>query len=527
MNFGFEVPLERKEPFSMGYRGPLAASLSGVLLIVSYPSFDLSLLSWVALVPVLSALRERTPFQAFTLGYLTGFIFFLGLLHWIIVVTTTYGKLPLPLGCVVLVLFAAYLALYVAGALLLAQWTGLKLKTEPALLLPPFWVSLEYVRSFAITGFPWESLGYTQHEQLYLIQAADITGVYGISFLVVSVNSALFLVLDRWGGRKKLPIKEVAFVLLLFLAAGLYGFWRSGDVTRSIAHGASRIKVALIQGNIEQDVKWNPSYLTKTMETYSDLSLKASQSRPDLLIWPEAATPFHFESSKVYHGMVLDVLQRARTHLLLGSPARRTVGESTRYYNSAFLLSPSGDVVERYDKVHLVPYGEYVPLKQFFPFIDKMVEGIGDFTPGDRVKVLPLSKGNVGVLICYEIIFPDLTRQFVREGATVLVNLTNDAWFGRTGAPYQHFSMAVFRAIENRRFVARAANTGISGIIDPTGRIQSQTEIFTKEVVVDTIYALGLPTFYTRYGDIFAILCVAIGCLVVLSSLLLKKGRGV
>jgi apolipoprotein N-acyltransferase len=337
----------------------------------------------------------------------------------------------------------------------------------------------------------------------------------------------LFLVLDRWGGRKKLPIKEVAFVLLLFLAAGLYGFWRSGDVTRSIAHGASRIKVALIQGNIEQDVKWNPSYLTKTMETYSDLSLKASQSRPDLLIWPEAATPFHFESSKVYHGMVLDVLQRARTHLLLGSPARRTVGESTRYYNSAFLLSPSGDVVERYDKVHLVPYGEYVPLKQFFPFIDKMVEGIGDFTPGDRVKVLPLSKGNVGVLICYEIIFPDLTRQFVREGATVLVNLTNDAWFGRTGAPYQHFSMAVFRAIENRRFVARAANTGISGIIDPTGRIQSQTEIFTKEVVVDTIYALGLPTFYTRYGDIFAILCVAIGCLVVLSSLLLKKGRGV
>ena len=194
--------------------------------------------------------------------------------------------------------------------------------------------------------------------------------------------------------------------------------------------------------------------------------------------------------------------------MLIGSPFFSQHNGTIRNYNSAFLLSPLRKVLDRYDKIHLVPYGEYIPLRRFFPFINKMVVGIGDFYPGEVRTLFTLPEGLFSVLICYEIIFPDLTRKFVKDGAQFLVNITNDAWFGNTSAPHQHLSMAMVRAIENRRFIARAANTGISAIIDATGNLQSSSKLFTEQLLTGTIRPLSVQTFYTQFGDVFAYLSI-------------------
>jgi apolipoprotein N-acyltransferase len=286
-----------------------------------------------------------------------------------------------------------------------------------------------------------------------------------------------------------------------------------------------KLTVALIQGNIAQDAKWDPSFLDETMNIYSRLTLAAAEEKPALVVWPEAATPFFFQSQKTYQEKVAALTRRAGAYLLLGSPACESDGEERRYFNSAFLVSPDGTITGRYDKMHLVPYGEYVPLKPLFPFIDKMVVGIGDFSSGSEVKNLHFPGGTFGTLICYEIIFPDLVRRFAKNGAEFLVNITNDAWFGSTAAPYQHLSMAALRAVENRRCVARAANTGISAIIGASGRIVQHSKLFTPQSLTGIISLNRDMTFYTRRGDIFALLCTFLSLAVLGITFITARGR--
>ncbi|NIQ08785.1 MAG: apolipoprotein N-acyltransferase, partial [Gammaproteobacteria bacterium] len=317
-----------------------------------------------------------------------------------------------------------------------------------AMTLPVLWVALEFLREFLLTGFPWATIGYSQHTWLAMIQSADLFGVYGISFLLILCNAVLAdLVLSLKNRQKERAPFGAFIVFLVFLAANyLYGQW---CLQQSPDERVKTLRTALIQGNIPQDLKWKPDNQLNTVKTYRDLSLRAERAgAEDLLVWPEAATPFYFQDG----GKLADSVQKlpieTGASLLFGSPAYLGGPERYQYLNSAFMLSPSGKIIGRSDKIHLVPFGEYVPLGAFLPFVNKLVAGIGDYSPGE-INPLPIADRYLGVLVCYEVIFPELARQYVRQGSSLLINITNDAWFGESSAPWQHLAMARFRAIEN------------------------------------------------------------------------------
>jgi apolipoprotein N-acyltransferase len=335
---------------------------------------------------------------------------------------------------------------------------------------------------------------------------ADITGIYGLSFVIILVNVSLYRVLLQWS-KKAFPFREVALTVLLLLVFLTYGYLRVGVVDRK-ALLDSPLKIGLVQGNIDQSIKWDESFQKETLKIYERLSLKVAEGKPNLIIWPETATPFFFQDAKEFQPLVLDIAKKTDSFLLFGTPSYKVERGKVNHYNSAILVSPAGELKGKYDKIHLVPYGEYVPLGEYLS-LGSLGEGIGNFKSGKETFHFTLPEGKFGVLICFEIIFPDLCRRFVSEGANFLVTITNDAWFGRTSAPRQHLTMATFRAIENRVFIARAANTGISALIDPVGRIMKQGRIFTEEAINGTIGLSKERTFYTLYGDVFAWVCSA------------------
>jgi apolipoprotein N-acyltransferase len=494
----------------MKKRDLLFSLLSGILLIVSFPNFDLEILAWFALVPLFYSMEEKRPFHAFILGFLTGFISYIGILYWIIVAVHSYGSVPLILSTFILLLLVIYLSVFTGAFTFLTQLIRTRSGLQTILFAPLLWVALEYLRSFFLTGFPWANLSYTQYLNLPFIQMADITGSYGLSFVILLVNATFFGVLRQWP-KKTFPIREVVITAVILLGLLVYGYVRMRAVDQQVTHQPS-LKVGLAQGNIDQSIKWDESFQKETLRIYEKLSLRLAQEKPDLIIWPETATPFFFQEAQEYQPMILNIPKKTNAFLLFGSPSYKIVKGKVNYYNSAYLVSPSGEFMGRYDKIHLVPYGEYVPLGEILP-LGSLGEGIGNFKSGKVIFNFSLPQGQFGVLICFEIIFPNLCRKFVKKGANFLVTITNDAWFKRTSAPYQHFSIAIFRAVENRVFIARAANTGISGFIDPKGKILKRGEIFTEEAMSGTIRLSKKKTFYTLYGDVFAWICSAFSLL--------------
>ncbi len=490
----------------MKKRDILLSLLSGILLALSFPNFDLEFLAWFAFVPLFYSIERKGPFHAFILGFLTGFASFLGILYWIIVAVHTYGNIPLIPSALILLLLVGYLSLFIGAFTFLYRFIQIRLGLQTILLAPLLWASLEYLRSFFLTGFPWASLGYSQYVNLPFIQMADITGVYGLSFVILLVNASLYIVLLQWS-KRTFPLREVAITILLLLGFLIYGYLRMGAVDRQTIQNPP-LKIGLVQGNIDQSIKWDESFQKETMKIYERLSLKVADKKPDLIIWPETATPFFFQEAKEFQPIVLDIPKKTDAFLLFGTPSYKIERGKVNHYNSALMVSPTGELKGKYDKIHLVPYGEYVPLGEYLS-LGSLGEGIGNFKSGKETFNFTLPQGKFGVLICFEIIFPDLCRKFVRQGANFLVTITNDAWFGRTSAPHQHLTMATFRAIENRVFIARSANTGISAFIDPVGRIMKQGDIFTEEAMNGTITLSKEKTFYTLYGDVFAWICSA------------------
>ena len=301
------------------------------------------------------------------------------------------------------------------------------------------------------------------------------------------------------------------------------------SVRRSVAAAAPTARVAVVQGNIDQGVKWDPAHQSAAIRTHHRLSQTAKLQNPDLIVWPESATPFYLFYDEHPTERVMAGIEAVNIDFLIGSPSVAKQGKNVIYFNSAYLISPSAKDVSRYDKTHLVPYGEYVPFERWLPFLGKVVAQVGDFRPGRPGKILPWRKGDLGIQICYEVIFPRLSRKLVKNGAALLINITNDAWFGTTSGPYQHFSMTIFRAVENRRALARAANTGISGFIDPVGRILASTPLLEEATLTRPLPVLNQISFYTRFGDLFAIACLigaVFGILLVLGKSALKFRRG-
>lgn len=497
------------------------AALSGTLLVLSFPTFDLYPLAWVAFVPLLVSLWDRKPKEAFISGMIAGIFYFFGTLYWIYHSISYYGSVPMALSFMLVFLLSLYLGLY-SG--LFALIFSLKIRTTrlPALLLVPvLWVTLEFIRSYALTGFPWSSIGYSQYKFLYGIQFADITGIYGVSFLVLAVNGAVADLVIAKRRREEMPLFPmthtligyvVLFSCLVFIFG--YGYWR----IHQERPGAS-VRASIVQGNIEQDRKWVPAYQEEVIGIYRGLSTAAAASSPAIIIWPETAVPFYFGYAASHTDELVAFQRQLNAYLLFGSVMvkRPASAESPPLLtNSAVLLDREGNVSYVYDKIHLVPFGEYVPLRGLLFFVDKLVAGIGDYEPGDKVIKANTPFGGFATFVCYEIIFPGLVRKFFSRDGDFIVTITNDAWFGRTTGPYQHFSMAVFRAIENRKPVLRAANTGISGYIDSNGRILRTTRLFERTVETVDIRTDRSRTFYSRYGDIFSYLCIVLSLLLLL-----------
>jgi apolipoprotein N-acyltransferase len=494
----------------MNFRSTALAAASGLLLVVIFPTFNIHLLAWIALVPLFLALDGQNVKNGFLLGGMTGIVYFAGTVHWVTNSVHYYGGVPLIPASLITLLLCVYLALY--PALFGAAVVHLG-KQYPSLLFlsaPAVWTALELARTYVFSGFPWSLLGYSQYLVLPVIQVSDITGVYGVSFLIVLVNAAVAGVLMD---RKKYPLLIITAVALVLVLG--YGFMRLNGRENN-----GGITVSVVQGNIEQDKKWDPAYQTEVIAVYTRLTQEALKQHPDIVIWPETAVPFYFNGEgprdNALHAELTAFVKRSGVPLLFGSPTYEVKpGRVVHLRNSAFLLTADGKVGAVYHKLHLVPFGEYVPLKSVLFFVEKMVQAVGDFESGSDytvMKVVPRGPGagevKLSTVICYEIIFPDLVRRFVDRGAGIITTITNDAWFGRTSAPYQHFSTAVFRAVENRVPVARAANTGVSGFIDAKGRILDSSPIFTEAYLTRRLTPGSVATFYTRYGDVFSYLCL-------------------
>ncbi|MFQ5560990.1 MAG: apolipoprotein N-acyltransferase, partial [Nitrospinota bacterium] len=477
-----------------------------------------SALAWVALIPLFFSIEKSSGKASLKYGFTTGFGFFLGLIYWVINTMKDYGGLPVSVSIVLLLVLSSYLGLYFGIFSLLLSCIKKGGALFKWIVAPFIWTALEYARGHLFTGFPWGLLGYSQYETLALVQIADITGVYGVSFLIVLVNGCLFSLLKFSFGNKKwdapsLEKKPVfCLVAVTVFATGATIFYGKSALSKYDTPAGKKVRVALVQGNIDQSVKWDRSYREKTLDLYESLTLTAVEGKTDLVIWPETAAPFFFQEPGLDRKRITDLARMVKTPILIGSPAYEMRGEKQfDSYNRAYLLDGSGNVSGHYDKMHLVPFGEFVPLKSILTFVDKLVEGIGDFSHGLVHKVFELKEASFSALICYEIIFPDLVRNFVKNGADFLVHITNDAWFGKSNAPYQHFAIVTLRAIENRVPVVRAANTGVTGIISATGEVKKKSKIFTAEHVTGTVQLVKKEkTLYTMFGDFFAVFCCVI-----------------
>jgi len=499
------------------------ALTSGLMLTASFPDFGLYHLAFAALVPLVISLQSMTPKQSFYAGFVAGFGHYMTLIYWIVPTVTIYGGLHPVLGVSTLALLCLYLSLYVGGFAWLIK------KLDPPQIVMPLagaflWVGLEYVRTHAFTGFPWGVLGYSQHSNQTLVQIADLTGVLGISFLIVLCNftlAQLFSYLRPSQTPGLIPFRTISitlgYTLVIVVAALAYGRGRIQTI-EDIIQNAPKPKISVIQGNIRQDLKWDKLFKNATIEKYGGLSLASSKMRPELIVWPETALPFYYGVDTEYSNKVDVYIRKAKTHFLVGSPAFERGGEKPKFYNRAYMLNPLSLVTGTYDKTHLVPFGEYVPLEGYLTFLGKITQQAGNFSVGDKTYApLGFRDHKTGVLICFEILFPTVARKFVNNGADILTTMTNDAWFGQTSAARQHFTIAVLRAVENRRSIVRAANTGISGFIDPLGRVLSETGLFTTGAITRPVPALEEISFYTRYGDLLgmgALVAICLGFMV-------------
>jgi len=485
------------------------AAFSGIGLFLCFPPFNLSSLVWVILIPLFLAIAGKSAMRGFLLSFFCGICFFLGHFNWILEIP---GYTPLHHT-----MLALYLGSYFGIFGLAFSFISKRRNITTALFAAPFvLVSLEYVRSnLAFIALPWGLLAHSQYQVPPILQIASLTGVYGISFLIVIVNSALaamaYLFLGRLrkdkgeglGGEKWVVV--TAAVLIAFTLV-------YGQVIISNPIEGKEIKVSIVQGNIEQEMKWDRRHAKFIMQTYADLTQKASKEAPDLIVWPETATPRSINRDPELYNHVIRISKATDTNLLLGSSHHRKFkgkdSKNVTFFNSAFLIKPEGKVKkQRYDKIRLFPFGEYLPLKETIPWSAINVHDVPGTVPGKEFTIFGLHDLRFGVTICWENIFPDLFRQFVKAGAQFIINITNEAWFGETAAPYQFVSMSVMRAVENRVYVVRCANTGVSCFIDPYGRVVDRVknstgkDIFVRGILTGSVIPQESKTFYTQYGD--------------------------
>jgi apolipoprotein N-acyltransferase len=481
-------------------RAPLIGPLvSGVAIVLCFPGPGLFPLAWFALVPLLVFVVERRSWRSLLAGhFIFSLVYFGGVLYWIPHVLIVYGELARPIAWVLLVLLAFLMSCFLLPFSFLSQWTGRRSIRAGLACAPLYWVLTEWIRNYLpFGGFPWARLADTQLPYGPVVQIADLGGVYWISCLVAASNAALVLALRR---RELQPLMLLA---ILLAAVHLYGFYRLYVWSPGTT---GNLRVALVQGNVDSYADqeyYARMYFEALPRQYEEAVGRGAQ----LVILPEAQNPYFLESDFYFRTFWQRQVQRAGGALLLNSSASEAEGV---YYNSAYLLERDGSIGYRYDKIHLVPFGEYLPLQGLFGFASPIVAEVSGFTAGAEMNAGSVEGVSFATLICYEAIFPELTRAATAAQAEILVNITNDGWYGRTAAPRQHLVQAAFRSIESRRYMLRAANTGYSAIISPWGTMEQVTELFETSILVADVPGISSTTIYSRVGDL-PILALIIG----------------
>ena len=481
------------------------ALLSGVLLALSFPKFGHPACAWIALAPLLVALghRAQSTRRAFGLGLLSGAVYFAGTLYWLVETMTTFGGLSTPLAAFAAGMLIAYLSLYPAFFALIQARLVRRLGRGALLLAPAIWVASEMGRTYVLDGFPWELLGYSQATVLPIAQLASVAGVYGLSGFVALVSAATaYATLEPSGRRWRVAAVAAGMVL----AVALWGGWRLAR--HRLTSAGTPVRVAVLQGNILQDQKWDPSMRDAIMQRYIEMTREAIGRGATFVLWPESATPLPYEEDLARGEAIRRLAREAKLTLLIGSDQVEPVRPidqgkpATRLFNAAYLIQPDGSTAAIYRKIHLVPFGEYVPFKRLLYFVGPIVDAVSDFSPGTEAVLLPVQGHPVSTAICYEVIYASLIRTFVRQGSELLTTITNDAWYGWSSAAYQHWEQASLRSIEEGRYLARAANTGFSGFVDPYGRVLQRSEMFQSAVMAEDLRFITDRTIYSRIGDV-------------------------
>jgi apolipoprotein N-acyltransferase len=492
------------------------AVISGLALAAAFPKVDLSLLAWVAFVPLLYAIEGESPRRIFFYAWLEGFACYVASVYWIAITLHNFTSLQVYAAVAPMLLLAAVLALFTAVAFAVAVFISERLELPIVLTLPVTWTAIEWIRTYFPIGFPWNLLGYTAYRNLQLIQFAEFTGVYGVSALIIFANTVVYIVAFQVYPRRTQAV-SLGTLTVLMATAFIFGSLRMRDVAARLEEGP--LRVAMVQGDIPQSIKWDPTFLDTSFQVYADQSATAARRGADLIIWPEAAAAFLFQpedrypaafaQDAAYRERLLALVTRAGDPILFGAPALGAESGRAGFYNRAYLVMPGGRVDAWYDKIQLVPFGEYVPLRSLFGyFVNRVVTGFGDMFSGHTQTIFQVKGARFGVLICYESIFPNLSRRVVKNGAEILVNITNDAWYGESSAPYQLLAMAAMRAVETKVPLVRVANTGISAVIEATGRITAPTPLFARGTQTEDVYWHREVTVYSAIGDVFAEICV-------------------
>ena len=472
--------------------------------MLSFPKFGHPAVAWIALTPLLVTLTGRVSLlRAFVLGLVTGGIYLGGTLYWLSTVMGRYGGINIAGSIVINAVFVAYLALYPALFAVIIRRLTIAFGASALAAAPFVWTATELGRMYVFTGFPWVLLGYSQTTVLPIAQAASIAGVFGVSAIVVSVNAALagIVVARAW--------RPAAVVVAGVLLVALWGNARARDA--AMTREGQLLRVAIVQPNVLEDEREHVAEAPEILERDLAMTREALAKGVGLVVLPESAlSPYTLDDYAEVSRSVRQLARDARVPILLGSDQyewrdRSNRREVEKSFNAAFMLRPDGTTAAVYRKMHLVPWGEYVPLKNWLTFVGPLVQAIGrGFDAGDTMLLLPLGTHQVSTAICYEIIYPDFVRQAVVHGSELLPTITNDAWFGASSAPYQHFEQASMRAIEEGRYLVRSANTGISGLVDPYGHVLVRTDIFQPAVIAGEVRLLTTRTPYSLVGDVFA-----------------------
>ena len=533
--FAKVLPFQQAAPFISNLS---LAIFSGLLLVFAFPDWNLWSLGWVGTAPLIMAVvRERKFWRSLLLGSVTGTIFYAGSSYWVTYSMHNYGEMPLWLCYIVLVIFSATLGVFTG---LFAASLGLAIKRFGGwsiLAAPVIWAASEWLRLY-VTGMGWNPLGYSQAFQPAVIQVARLGGVYLVSAIMVAASTALVFALVYLERRRGIVVLTTAG--LIAIATVLYG-----ESLRPAIDDSGSVLIAVVQPNIPVDGEWDdPKFTEQMFLRHISLSEQAIQGNPkdaassvapssssektssiELVIWPESGMNFEYDRDQALRSKLAEFTQRNRIYLLMNTWGfHGNAGATQSQYNSAVLISPSGKKIAQYDKNALVPFGEFIPARSWIPFMSHVKALVGDITPGAGVALCEVAGAKLGTLICFETTRPDLARRMRSEGASALVQLSNEAWFGPTSAPRQMLTTAIFRAVENNVEVIRAANSGVTACIDRYGLVRGETPMFetatrTWKIKTEAEARGDGSTFYTRHGDVFVIACAVLSSLLILAAI--------